>query len=87
MSTMEELHEKLEDIGAKVASARERMDFKRGLNDGHNLTSGELIARYRFLMEALNKEVAEIETQDRHVTALEQDAITWINGIDTGMSR
>lgn len=86
MPTMDELHDKLEAISAKVENARQQMEFKRGLNDGHNLTSGELLARYEFLKDKLNEEVAEIEVHDHHVSALEQDALNWINSIDLGAS-
>lgn len=82
MPTMEELHKKLDDISAKVEHARSRMDFERGLNDGHNLSSGEILARYKFLKESLDREIAEMETQHHHVSALEQDAMNWINSID-----
>jgi hypothetical protein len=56
------------------------------LNDGHNLTSGELMARQAFLKDTLDKEISEIEVHDHHVTALEQDALNWINSIDLASS-
>jgi hypothetical protein len=86
MPTIEELHEKLEAISTKVEHARQQMDFKRGLNDGHNLSSGELLARYKFLKAALVDEVAESEAHGHHVSALEKDALNWINSIDLGRS-
>jgi len=86
MTTLKELHDKLEAISAKVESARQQMDFKRGLNDGHNLSSGELLARYKFLKNKLDEEVTEIEVHDHHVSALERDALNWINSIDLGAS-
>ena len=82
MPTMEDLHKKLDDISAKVEHARSRMDFERGLNDGHNLSSGEILARYKFLKGILDEEIADIEAHDHHVSALEQDALNWINSID-----
>jgi hypothetical protein len=85
MPTRDELHDKLEAIGAKLESARQQMVFKRGLNDGHNLTSGELAARYAFLKEKLDEEATELEVHDHHVSALEQDTINWINSIDLRM--
>jgi hypothetical protein len=86
MPSMRELHDKLDAISAKIEAAREKMEFKRGLNDGHNLTSGELMARYAFLKDTLDKEIAETEVHDHHVTALEQDAMNWINSIDLASS-
>jgi hypothetical protein len=86
MASLEELHARLQEISIKLEETRSKMEFKRGLNDGHNLTSGELIARYAFLQDALDKEVSELETHDHHVSALEQDAITWINSVDLGSS-
>jgi len=87
MPSISELHDKLNAISAKIEAARQKMDFKQGLNDGHNLTSGELMARYAFLKDTLDKEVAEIEVHDHHVTALEQDALNWINSVDLTASR
>ncbi|SHL85283.1 hypothetical protein SAMN05444414_1643 [Roseovarius marisflavi] len=86
MPTLKELHDKLEAISAKVESARQQMDFKRGLNDGHNLSSGELLARYKFLKDKLDEEVTELDAHARHVSALEQDTRNWINSIDLGAS-
>jgi len=86
MPTVNELSERLDAINAKVENARQRIDFKRGLNDGHNLTSGELMARYEFLKHTLNDEVTEIGAHDHHVSALEQNALNWINSIDLGMA-
>jgi len=83
---MKELHDRLKVISEKVEQARQQVDFKRGLNDGHNLTSGELLARYEFLQNTLAAEVADIEVHDHHVSALEEDALTWINSIDLGAS-
>jgi hypothetical protein len=82
MASAKDLHTRLAALEEKLTNARQKIEFKRGLNDGHNLTSGELMARHAFLVDALSQEVAEFETHDRHVTALEQDAITWINSID-----
>jgi hypothetical protein len=84
MATMNELHDRLKAISEKVEQARQQVDFKRGLNDGHNLTSGELLARYEFLQDTLEAEVADIEVHDHHVSALEEDALNWINSIDLG---
>ena len=86
MASLEELHARLDAVSAKLESTRALMEFKRGLNDGHNLTSGELMARYTFLKDALDREVAELEAHDHHVSALEQDAINWINSVDLGRS-
>lgn len=86
MTTISALQNKLDALSAKIEGARKQMEFKRGLNDGHNLTSGELMARYAFLKDMLDKEVAEIEVHDHHVTALEQDALNWINSVDLGAS-
>ena len=82
MPTIDELHMKLDAIRAKVEDARQQMDFKHGLNDGHNLSSGELLARYEFLKGTLGQEIKETEAHDHHVSALEQDALNWINSID-----
>jgi hypothetical protein len=84
MATMKELHDRLKAISEKVEQARQQVDFKRGLNDGHNLTSGELLARYEFLQNTLEAEVADIEVHGHHVSALEEDALNWINSIDLG---
>lgn len=86
MPTMEELHERLDAVSARLDSARREIDFERALNDGHNLTSGELLARYRYLKDTLDGQIASLEAHDRHVSALEQDAMAWINSIDLTMS-
>jgi len=86
MPTIDELHVKLEAISAKVEDARQQMNFKHGLHDGHNLSSGELLARYEFLKGTLAQDIKETEAHDHHVSALEQDALNWINSIDLGTS-
>ncbi|MCC1482561.1 3-ketoacyl-ACP reductase [Roseibaca sp. Y0-43] len=86
MPTTDELHAKLEAIGSKIEQARQKLDFKQGLNDGHNLSSGELQARYEYLQGVLQKEVADLETQGKQVSALEQDVFDWLNSIDTRIS-
>ena len=86
MPTISALHNKLDAISAKIEGARKQMEFKRDLNDGQNLASGELMARYAFLSDILDKEVAEIEVHDHHVIVLEQDALNWINSVDLAAS-
>lgn len=86
MATMEELHGRLDAVGAKVEAARKEMEFKHRLNDGHNLTSGELLARHKFLKDKLDEEIAENEAHDHHVSALEQDVMNWINSLDMSRS-
>ena len=86
MLTNDDLHTRLEAISAKIEAARDKMDFKNSLNDRHNLTSGELKARYRFLKESLDADVASLEAHGHHVSALEQDAMAWIKRVDMGMS-
>ncbi|MGR3804867.1 3-ketoacyl-ACP reductase [Marinibacterium profundimaris] len=86
MPSTTDLHDRLDKIAARLDAARQKMAFRRGLNDGHNLTSGELIARHRFLKETLDRDVAEIEVHDHHVSALERDVLAWINSIDLARS-
>lgn len=82
MPTMKELHARLDVVSAEVEAARKEMEFKRGLNDGHNLTSGELLARHKYLKDKLDEEIAENEAHSHHVSALEQDVRSWINSLD-----
>lgn len=82
MSNKDQLHASLDALGQKIAAARSELDFKKGLNDGHNLTSGELQARYKYLKSALDDEITDEENHGHHVKALEQDVIAWLNNID-----
>jgi hypothetical protein len=84
--TNDDLHARLEAISAKIDAARGQMELKHGLNDGHNLASGELKARYKFLKSALDEHVASLEAHGHHVSALEQDAMAWIKSIDMDLS-
>ena len=86
MPTMKELHDRLKAVSEKVEQARQQVDFKRGLSDGHNLTSGEILARYEFLQKTLKAEMADTQVHDHHVSALEEDALNWINSVDLGAS-
>ncbi len=86
MPIKQELHARLDALNAKITDARSELDFKHSLNDGHNLTSGELLARYLYLKEALDGDVAAAEAHGHRVGALEQDTMTWIEGIDLSMA-
>jgi hypothetical protein len=44
------------------------------------------MARYKYLKETLDAEIAETEAHDHHVTALEQDTLNWINSVDLAMT-
>jgi hypothetical protein len=69
MASLEELHARPKAISTKLEEARAKMEFSRGVHDGNNLTSGELIARHAFLRDALYQEIAEFETHCHHVSA------------------
>ena len=86
MPTKQELHARLDALNAKLTDARSELDFKHSLNDGHHLTSGELVARYLYLKEALDNDIAAAEAHGHRVGALEQDAMTWIESIDLNMA-
>jgi hypothetical protein len=82
MASMNELHNRLEQLEKRLSETKSMLDFKQTLHDGHRLTNGELLARYRFLMGELDGEIADLSAHGHRVTALEQDALNWINSID-----
>ena len=82
MALKQELHDRLEQLEQQLNETKSKLDLKNALHDGHKLTNGELLARYRYLMGELDGEIADLSAHGHRVTALEQDAINWINSID-----
>ena len=82
MALKQELHDRLEQLEQQLNETKSKLDFKNALHDGHKLTNGELLARYRYLMGELDGEIADLSAHGHRVTALEQDALNWINSID-----
>lgn len=82
MALQQNLHERLDALGQKLTDAKAKLDFKNSLHDGHRLSNGELLARHAFLTAALDGYVADLQAHGKHVSALEQDAMTWINSVD-----
>ncbi len=80
----QDLHDRLDELGRKLTDAKTRLKLRNSLHDGHKLTNGELLARHEFLKRALNDEIADFEVHGHRVSALEQDAMIWINSIDNG---
>ena len=84
MALQQDLHDRLDKLGKKLTDMKSKLEFKNSLHDGHKLANGELLARHEFLMHALNGEIADFEAHGHRVSALEQDAMNWINSIDYG---
>ncbi|MHA3915363.1 3-ketoacyl-ACP reductase [Halovulum sp. GXIMD14793] len=82
MSDKTDLHTRLDALSEKIESARKTLDFKGKLKDGHHLTTGEMEARYAFLKSEVDGEMADLESHGHHVSALEQDVMTWLAGVD-----
>lgn len=82
MTSKNELHDRLQKLENRLSETKSKLDFKQALHDGHRLTNGELLARYRYLMGELDGEIADLSAHGHRVTALEQDALNWINSID-----
>lgn len=82
MALQQNLHDRLDALGQKLTDAKAKLDFKSSLHDGHRLSNGELLARHAFLTAALDGYVADLQAHGKHVSALEQDAMTWINSVD-----
>lgn len=78
----QDLHDRLDKLEQSLSAAKAKLDFKNALHDGHTLTNGELMARHAYLKAALNAEIADFEAHGKRVSALEQDAMTWIHSLD-----
>jgi uncharacterized damage-inducible protein DinB len=82
MALQKDLHDRLNQLEQKLSDMKTKLEFKSSFHGAHQLTNGELMARHEFLKRALEEEIADFEQQGHHVSALEQDTINWINGID-----
>jgi predicted nuclease with TOPRIM domain len=82
MASKNDLHDRLDQLEQRLNATKEKLVFKKALHDGHKLTSGELLVRYRYLRDQLEGEIADLSEHGHRVTALEQDALNWINSID-----
>lgn len=82
MPKIDTLHAKLDVLETKLEEARTQLEFRQASNDGHELTRGELLARYRYLKHALDEDIVTSEAHGHRIGALEQDAIAWMKSID-----
>jgi hypothetical protein len=82
MASKNDLHDRLDHLEQRLNDTKEKLAFKKALHDGHKLTNGELLARYRYLLGELDGEITDLSAHGHRVTALEQDALNWINSID-----
>ncbi|PHR16439.1 MAG: hypothetical protein COA41_15285 [Sphingopyxis sp.] len=72
---------KLERIHERIVEAQERLKLKNSFHDGHQASARELLARYEYLQSQLDKEVADLESQGRHISSLEKSVLNWVNGL------
>ncbi|MCF8484646.1 MAG: 3-ketoacyl-ACP reductase [Rhodobacteraceae bacterium] len=82
MALQHDLHDRLDALGQKLTDAKAKLDFKNSLHDGHRLSNGELLARHAFLKAELDGDIADLQAHGKHISALEEDAMTWIKSVD-----
>ncbi|TCS54480.1 hypothetical protein EDD52_13319 [Primorskyibacter sedentarius] len=78
MTQPNDLHARLDALNADILKARIELKQKNAWHDGHNLTSGELEARYKFLKSKVDADVADLEAHGRHVSKLEGSVRQWL---------
>ena len=78
----DELSNKLEDIGNQIEKAKKKLHHHGIFSNEHQVTQGELNARYRELEAELNSEVDSLEKHHKHINELESSLLNWMNSID-----
>lgn len=76
------LGERLAEIERKISDTKDKLEARNSWHDGHQLTAGELVARYNFLKTQLDGEVADLELHGHHVSGLEASLRQWLDGLD-----
>jgi hypothetical protein len=82
--TKDYLHARLDKLSEGISKAEKQLRDQKSWSDGHNLTSGELEARYKFLKSELDGEVADMEAHGHQVSILEASFREWLNSLDLG---
>ena len=82
MPTQEELHRRLEAVGAKIAEAERALKKRSKWHEGHRLTAGELAARHAFLSSEVKREIRDLEAHGHRVSGLEESLGEWLEGLD-----
>lgn len=87
MTERQDSHQRLEALRSKITAAREALERKNALTDGHRLSSGELEARYAFLKNQLKADISDMEAHATHVNALEESVLGWLEYVEFDLRR
>ncbi len=78
----DELSTKLAEIGKRIEQAKQKLEQHGIFTKEHQITQGELDARYRELEAELNAEIPALKKHHEHVSELEIALLNWMNSID-----
>jgi hypothetical protein len=81
MDDRDRLHARLDALNARIEARRTRLRELDEWTDGHHLTSGELLARYRYLKEKVDADIRDLDVHGHHVSGLEASVMAWVKGI------
>lgn len=81
MDDQDQLHARLDALNSRIEAERAHLKEVGEWSDGHHLTSGELLARYRYLKGKVDADIRDMEAHGRHVSGLEASVIAWTKGI------
>lgn len=78
MTQTNDLHARFDTLNSHILKVRKDLKQKGELYDGHDLSSGELLARYKFLKSKVDADVADLEAHGHHVSKLEGSVRQWL---------
>lgn len=78
----DDLHRRLGILARRIDDARASLKARNRWHEGHDLTAGELEARYSFLQAQLGREISDLEAHGHRVSALEHSVREWIDGLE-----
>lgn len=82
MAEDEVLKARLDEIGARISNAEERLKLKGLLHKDHELTIDGLSKRYQILSGELDGEVADLQSHGERVGSFEKTVLNWVNGLN-----